>query len=306
MDYTRICMAETISNSMKFLVTGSSGLVGNQVIKDLTNQDHKVFSCYHDAKPTFGQAIFLDLADKQSIIDVMKNTKPDIVIHLAAMTNVDLCETQKDLAIKINADATETLAKEAAKQNAFFVYISTDYVFDGKDGMKKESDEPNPLGMYGKSKLEGERKVQNLASSWAIARISTPFGVHPTKKSFPIWVKENLEKNQQINVLVDQFTSPTYVPNLSKMIIEITTRQIVGILHISGASKISRYEFAEQIADKLSLDKKLINPSSMNDMNWIAMRPKDSSLDVSKANEILNEKPQTIKESLEFFTKSLL
>lgn len=291
---------------MKFLVTGSAGLVGSQVVKDLVDKNHAVYSCYHDDMPEYGIPTRLDLLDTSNIKKTVDNTTPDVIIHLAAMTSVDLCETQKDLAIKINADATETLAKEAAKQNAFFVYISTDYVFDGKDGMKKESDEPNPLGMYGKSKLEGERKVQNLASSWAIARISTPFGVHPTKKSFPIWVKENLEKNQQINVLVDQFTSPTYVPNLSKMIIEIATRQIVGILHISGASKISRYEFAEQIADKLSLDKKLINPSSMNDMNWIAMRPKDSSLDVSKANEILNEKPQTIKESLEFFTKSLL
>ena len=299
-------MAETISNSMKFLVTGSAGLVGNQVIKDLSDQNHQVFSCYHDIKPVLGYPIFLDLTDKQNIIDVMETTKPDIVIHLAAMTNVDLCETQPELAMNLNADATEILAKQAAKQNAFFVYVSTDYVFDGKDGMKKESDKPNPLGMYGKSKLEGEHNVQNLASSWAIARISTPFGVHPTKKSFPIWVKENLEKNQQINVLVDQFTSPTYVPNLSKMIIEIATRQIVGVIHVSGASKISRYEFAEQIADKLSLDKKLIKPSSMNDMNWIAMRPKDSSLDVSKANEILNEKPQTITQSLEFFIKSLL
>lgn len=290
---------------MKFLVTGAAGLVGTQVAKDLVNQNHNVFSCYNDVKPILGQTIFLDLANKQNIIDVMEKTNPEVVIHLAAMTNVDLCEAQPELAMKLNADATELLAIQAAKQHAFFVYVSTDYVFDGKTGMKKESDLPNPLGVYGKTKLEGEKRVQNLASSWAIARTSTPFGIHPTKKSFPIWVKENLEKNQQINVLVDQFTSPTYVPNLSKMLIEIATRNIVGIIHVSGASRISRYEFAEIIADKLNLNKSFLKPISINEMNWIAKRPKDSSLDVSKANQILNEKPQTVQHSIDLFTKEI-
>src|SRR3989338_4768440 len=109
-----------MTNSMKFLVTGSAGLVGNQVVKDLT-KNHLVFSCYHYKKIKWRQAVFLDLTDKQNIIDVMENTKPDVVIHLAAMTNVDLCETQPELAMKINADATEILAKQAAKQHAFFV-----------------------------------------------------------------------------------------------------------------------------------------------------------------------------------------
>jgi len=161
----------------------------------------------------------------------MQKIKPDVVIHLAAMTNVDLCETEKELAYILNVKSTETLAKEAARINAFFVYVSTDYVFDGKEGMKKEDDIPNPLGYYGKTKLEGEMSLNNLASNWAIARTSTPFGIHSKKKTFPIWVKENLESNKEIKVLTDQYTSPTYVPNLSKMIIEITTKQFNGIIH---------------------------------------------------------------------------
>lgn len=293
------------SSKMKFLVTGSAGLVGSQVVKDLVKQNHTVYSCYHDDMPEYGIPTRLDLTDKEKIIKIIQDTKPDVIIHLAAMTNVDLCETQPELAMKINVDATETLATQSAKQHAFFVYISTDYVFDGCKGMKKESDVPNPLGIYGKSKLEGEKRVQNLASNWAIARISAPFGIHPTKKSFPIWIKENLDKNQQINVLVDQYTSPTYVPNLSKMLIEITTRQIAGIIHISGASRISRYEMAEMIADKLNLDKKLLNPISTSEMNWIAMRPKDSSLDVSYANTILQNKPQKITDSLNLFVDQI-
>ena len=286
---------------MKFLVTGSAGLVGQNVVKDLLRKNHEVYSIYHDDPPTYGIPISLDLCDLEKIKHIMQKIQPETVIHLAAMTNVDLCEIEKELAHTLNAKSTKTLAKETAKINAFFVYVSTDYVFDGTKGMRKEDDIPSPLGYYGKTKLEGEMSLNNMASNWAIARTSTPFGLHKTKKSFPLWVKENLESKKEIPVLVDQFTSPTYVGNLSKMLIEISTKQIVGIIHTAGATRISRYNLAELVADKLNLDKKLLKPANISEMNWKAQRPKDSSLDVSFATEILDETPQTIQQSLELF-----
>jgi len=138
-------------------------------------------------------------------------------------------------------------------------------VFDGTKELWKENDKPNPLGNYGKSKLEGEKALGNLASTWCIARTSTPFGIHPEKKSFPLFVKQSLESNKEIPVLIDQFTSPTYVPNLSKMLIEISERQLLGIFHISGASRISRYELAELVSEKLNLDKKFLKPSTIDE-----------------------------------------
>ena len=290
---------------MKFLVTGSAGLIGSQIVKDLVQKNHTTYSCYHDKKPLQGIPTHLDLSDENQIIEILQEIKPDRIIHLAAMTGVDLCESEKELATLINTKATEILAKQAAKQNIFFLYVSTDYVFNGINGMKKEDDPSNPLGFYGKSKLEGELVLNKLASIWCIARTSTPFGIHPTKKSFPLWVKENLEAKKQIPVLIDQFTSPTYVPNLSKMLIEIATRQLVGIYHTSGSTKISRYDFAEMVAEKLNLDKKFLQAASMSEMSWKAQRPKDSSLDVSLAVEILNEKPQKIEQSLNLFLHAL-
>jgi dTDP-4-dehydrorhamnose reductase len=289
---------------MKFLVTGASGLVGTQIVKDLI-QNHEVFSCYNDQEPTHGKPIKLDLTNLDDIKNILHKINPDRIIHLAAMTNVDNCETEKDLASKINVDATKILAKEASKIGTFFLYVSTDYVFDGKQGMYKEEEKTNPLGFYGKSKLGGELALNNLASSWCIARTSTPFGIHKTKKSFPLWVKESLESKKEISVLTDQFTSPTYVPNLSKMLIEVATKQIVGTIHLAGASRISRFQFAEMIAEKLSLDKSLLKPIKTEEMNWKAQRPRDSSLDVSKASEILNEKPMRIENSLELFLSEL-
>ena len=290
---------------MNFLVTGSAGLVGSKVVKDLAQNNHTVYSCYHNEKPVHGTPVLLDLLDQEKIIQTLQETKPDIIIHLAAITNVDFCETENELATQINTKATEILGKQAAKQNTFFVYVSTDYVFDGIKGMKKEDDSTNPLGFYGKSKLEGEITLNKLASSWCIARTSTPFGIHPKKKSFPLWIKENLEAKKEIPVLVDQFTSPTYVPNLSKMLIEVVTKQITGVIHLAGATRISRYNLAELVADKLSLDKKLLIPTKTDDMNWKSQRPKDSSLDVSLANEILDEKPQKIEQILDLFIDEL-
>jgi len=285
---------------LKFLVTGSAGLVGQQVVKDLS-KSNQVFSCYNESKPEYGDSVKMDLKNYEMISSVLTEIKPDVVIHLGAMTGVDLCEKEKTSASEINTKATEIIAKECSKLNSFLVYVSTDYVFDGNFGMYKEDDVANPLGFYGKSKLEGEKAVQNFSTNWCIARTSTPFGLHPTKKSFPMWVIENLQKQKQIDVLIDQFTSPTYIPNLSRMLIEISERRITGIIHAAGASKISRYQMASMVSDKLNLDGTLLKQISMNKMKWVAQRPKDSSLDVSRASSILNEKPQKIDQSLNLF-----
>ena len=285
---------------LKFLVTGSAGLVGQQVVKDLS-KSNQVFSCYNESKPEYGDSVKMDLKNYEMISSVLTEIKPDVVIHLGAMTGVDLCEKEKTSASEINTKATEIIAKECSKLNSFLVYVSTDYVFDGNFGMYKEDDVANPLGFYGKSKLEGEKAVQNFSTNWCIVRTSTPFGLHPTKKSFPMWVIENLQKQKQIDVLIDQFTSPTYVPNLSRMLIEISERRITGIIHAAGASKISRYQMASVVSDKLNLDGTLLKQISMNKMKWVARRPKDSSLDVSRASSILNEKPQKIDQSLNLF-----
>ena len=279
--------------------------MGQQVVKDLS-KSHEVFSCYNKSKPEHGNAIKMDLLNHEMISNVMSEKKPNVVIHLGAMTGVDLCEKDQDNALKINSQATEILAKESSKTNAFIVYVSTDYVFDGNTGMYEENDATNPLGFYGKSKLLGEKSIQNFSSDWCIARTSTPFGLHPTKKSFPMWIIENLQKQNQIDVLSDQFTSPTYVPNLSKMLIEISERHLGGIFHVAGATKISRYEMARMISDKLNLDEKLLRDVSINELKLEAQRPKDSSLNISKADSVLNEKPQEINESLTSFTDEIM
>lgn len=286
---------------MKFLVTGSAGLVGRQVVEDLSKSYTDVFSCYHTSKPDVGIATSIDIANQESIIKIVESIKPDVIIHLAALTNVDKCEEEKELALNLNARSTAILSDQAKKFGAFLVYVSTDYVFDGKTGMKKESDTPNPVNYYGQSKLEGEKAVQEIATNWCIARTSTPYGIHPKKKSFPLFVAENLQAKIPLDIVTDQYTSPTYVPSLSKMLIEISSRKLQGIFHLAGSTRISRHDMAILVAQRLGLDKSLLKPAKMADMNWKAMRPRDSSLDVSKTMSLLREKPMTIQHGLDLF-----
>lgn len=285
----------------RVLVTGASGLIGRQVTRDLVAENFDVYSCYHTDRPEFGIETQLDLTKKEKIESILQSIKPEVVIHLAAITDVDMCETQKELAHLVNAKATEILAVESARHNSFFVYLSTDYVFNGKNSMSNETDMPDPVNFYGRSKLDGEIALSNFTSSYSIIRTSTPFGLHRKKKSFPLWIKENLELKKEIPVLVDQFTSPTFVPNLSKMLIEVAIKQIRGTIHLAGSTRISRYEFARIIADKLNLDSDLLKPIKIAEMKWVAKRPQDSSLNVSKALQILDNKSQTIESSLECF-----
>ena len=282
----------------KILVTGSAGLIGTQIVKDLLDNHKQVYSCYNKTKPELGIITHLDLTKKDDIVNTMNRIKPDVVIHLGAMTDVELCETETELAKKFNTDATEILALESEKYNTFFVYMSTDYVFDGKVGMKKENDKTNPINFYGKSKLDGERVFKKITTPNVIVRTSTPFGIHSKKISFPIWVKKNLELKKEISVVVNQYTSPSYVPNISKMIIEIMERKITGIIHLAGATKISRYDFAVQICKIINANKQFLKLIKMDQIDWKAQRPADSSLSVSKANKILKNKPEKIEDSL--------
>ena len=289
---------------MKYLVTGSAGLIGNQLVNDLEKSGEIVYSCYNNVKPLYGIPIQLDLLDLEGIHKIFKKIQPDIVIHSAALTDVEKCEVEQKLANSINVRATEVIATEVENISSYLMYISTDYVFDGNQGLYKETDLTNPLSNYGITKLSGEKIIQDKTSRWSIIRTSTPFGKHYLKKTFPVWVYENLKINKKINILENQFTSPTYVPNLSEMILEIIFHRLEGFFHLAGSTKISRFEFAKMIATKFDLNLSLLNPVKIDSMPWKAIRPIDSSLDISKINTVLKTKPYTINQSLDDYVSN--
>lgn len=283
---------------MKILVTGSTGLLGHQVVKLALDLGHEVFAAYRSKPLDAGEPAKLDLLNSETIKQTIIKLKPDSIIHTAAYTDVDGCEVNRELAWKVNAEATRQIVLAATDISAHLIYISTDYVFDGEKGLYKEDDEPNPINYYGHTKLEGERFVKEKSDNWCIARASVIYGWGVGKENFATWLINNLSKGVQVKALIDQHVSPTLNVNLADMLLEIVTKRFTGILHTAGASRASRYDFAVELAKVFRFDSRLVKRSQMSEMSWKAKRPKDSSLDVSRCMSLLSSKPVGILEAL--------
>jgi len=284
---------------MRILVTGASGLLGNKVIKLALKRGHEVYSIYKEHPISIGKSIKLDITSYRELHDVISRIKPDVIIHTAAYTDVDGCEMNKDLAWKVNAEATKHIAIISAKVSSYLIYISTDYVFDGSKGLYSEEDIPNPISYYGYTKLKGEEFVREYAKEWCIARTSVIYGwgLHH-KMNFATWLISNLKQGKEVKVLIDQYVSPTLNINLAQMILEMAERRLSGILHTAGRTRVSRFMFALSLAETFGLNVSLIKPAKMEEMNWKAKRPKDSSLNVNKAISMLKTKPLELHEAL--------
>ncbi|HEX7482922.1 MAG TPA: SDR family oxidoreductase, partial [Candidatus Bathyarchaeia archaeon] len=228
-----------------------------------------------------------------------KAIKPDVVVHAATLTDVDKCETNKELAWKINVEGTKNIVEAAHDGGSFLIYISTDYVFSGEKGFYKETDKPDPINYYGVTKLKAEEIVRTQAE-YFIARPSVIYGSTPAagKVNFALWLIETLRKGERVKIVTDQWNTPTLNTNLAEMTLEVVERRLTGIYHLCGATRVSRIEFAEKIADSFGLDKGLIDSVSSSQFTWPAKRPMDSSLDTSKAQSTLKNKPLEIAEAL--------
>ena len=289
---------ETRWFKMKLLITGASGLLGSKLTELALARSHQVYAMGIQL-PTHGIPVQLDISDKNRVERTLTRIMPEDVIHTAALTDVDKCETERDLAYKINAEATDHIAEATARIGAHLTYVSTDYVFDGEQGFYREEDETNPISYYGYTKLKGEEFTKEHAGKWCIARISVLYGWSGNKQNFATWLINSLKQKKEIKVLEDQYVSPTLNTNLAEMLLEISDRKILGTLHTAGATRIGRYEYALKLADVFSLDTHSMKPARTEEMAWKAKRHRDSSLDVNKATPLLEHKPLTLDQALE-------
>jgi dTDP-4-dehydrorhamnose reductase len=289
---------------VKLLITGASGLLGTKLCEIALRKNHEVYSAYSQHRPLYGTPVKLDILDLKAEQQILDKIKPQGVVHAAALTDVDKCEMEKELAWKTNVEATTNLVRLCKEHDAYLVYVSTDYVFDGEKGRYKEMDDPAPINHYGLTKLKGEEAVQAL-NKYCIARGSVIYGSTPAtgKTNFALWLLDKLRKKEEVKIITDQWNSPTLNVSMAEMILQILEKRVNGIFHLAGATRLSRYEFAEHLAETFNLDPKYIKPVQSEHIKWIAKRPKDSSLDVSKAKRTLAIKPLEIREALEIMKK---
>jgi dTDP-4-dehydrorhamnose reductase len=283
---------------LKLLITGASGLLGSRLAELAIRENHEVYSAYSQHQPTYGTPIQLDISDKNHVEKAFKKIEPEAVVHTAALTDVDKCELEKELAWKINVEGTNHIATASACMNSHLTYVSTDYVFDGEKGCYREENQANPISHYGYTKLKGEEIIKEHATKWCITRPSVLYGWLSHKQNFATWLINNLNQKKEVKILKDQYISPTLNTNLAEMLLEIAERNMTGTLHTAGATRVSRHEFALKLAEVFNLNIDLVKPAKMNEMPWRAKRPRDSSLNVSKALTLLNQKPLKLEQAL--------
>jgi dTDP-4-dehydrorhamnose reductase len=241
----------------------------------------------------------VDLTSRKDVRQLFAGVHPDVVINCAAMTNVDACEAERELAWKINATAVDHLVEAARIHESTIVHVSTDYVFDGHAGPYVEEDRPNPLSYYGKAKLAGENALRSSGISYFIARTMVLYGyAQGVKPNFVLWLVQSLEQGKAVRIVDDQFGNPTFVDDLAFGLLRALELGKTGVYHLAGREIVSRMEFALRVAKVFGLDASLISPIKTSALQQPAPRPLKSGLVTLKAEADLDYRPMTIDESL--------
>ena len=270
----------------RVLIIGGSGMLGYEVFAKFQNIFNVVSTSFNNKNNSFK---FLDITNRNQVKNVCDNFNPNVVVNCAAFTDVDLCENRKKLARMINVDGVENIIK-SVKTNTKIIHISTDYVFNGVDGFYAENDLTYPLNYYGKTKLESENILIGSGRPYVIFRPSVLYSSNISQNNFFKWVYSSLKNNININVVDDQISSPTFIPELVKAIFTSVIIDYQGLLHIGSNDVISRFEFAVLIAKVFNFDEKLITKIKTSDLNQDAIRPMNSSLNNSKIKDVLDLK----------------
>ncbi len=288
---------------MRILVTGSNGLLGQKLVELLLTKDDYLIAT---AKSKLaidlpkGEFHSLDITNVNEIEKVIQQSKPDAIINTAAMTQVDHCETEREKCWANNVTAVESLVKVCEKTKTHLIHVSTDFIFDGTRGPLDESEKPNPLSYYGESKLAAEVAIQKSNIDWAILRTVLVFGVTKdmSRSNIVLWVKKSLEEGKVINVVNDQWRTPTLAEDLAMGCYLAATKKIKGIYNISGDEMMTPYDIAIKTADFFGLDKSLIQQTDSTKFKQPAARPPKTGFIIDKAKRELGYKPHSFVEGL--------
>ena len=296
---------------MKYLITGSNGLLGQKLLNKLKDFNCKIIATSKGINRNSESKLYyyesLDVTDKDEVKRVVNFHKPNVIFNTAAMTNVDLCEDEKDNCDKLNTFSVGYLADAALKVGAHLIHISTDFIFDGKKGFYSEEDLPNPLSYYGKSKLEAEKLLYHHNCNWSILRtiVIYGFGKQLNKSNIVLWAKNQLENNNQINIIDDEFRAITFAEDLAQACVNVVLKKEYGIFHVSGNELMSIYEIVEHVANFYKFDKSLIKRIKSAELNQKARRPQKTGFNLEKARVKLDYSPTPFLESLKIIDKQL-
>jgi dTDP-4-dehydrorhamnose reductase len=290
-----------IVESTKVMITGVSGSLG-WVLASVLAGRCQVTGTYatHTAVPQGVNGIRVNLCDHWAMREPLERDKPDIIFHLAAITQPDRCEQNPQLAFRVNFEATSEIARVAGAIGARLVYASTDLVFDGTRGGYSEDDIPRPLSIYGMSKLRAEEAALGLSGGALVVRSSLMYGFgSPVSKTFLASVLEKLEHGEKMPLFTDQLRNPVLMDDLAQALITAIEKDLSGIYHIGGPEVLNRHEFGRKVCRIFGYDEALLVPIKMRDFAYDAKRPLDSTLNTEKYTQATGFMPRPVDEGLE-------
>lgn len=289
----------------KVLITGSNGLLGQKLV-DLYRHIDDVFliatargSNRHPEKNGY---IYqeMDITNETQVHEVILKYQPYCVINTAAMTQVDDCETNREMCDLLNISAVSYLIDACNLIGAHFIHLSTDFIFDGKSGPYTEEDQPNPLSYYGLSKLKAENLIIKKAKKWSIARTVLVYGLvnDMSRSNIVLWAKQNLEKGQPMQVVHDQWRSPTLAEDLAMGCRLIEQKNVEGVFNICGKDQMNIYEIVCRVAKYFNLPTTQVEKVDSNTFKQPAKRPPITGLTLDKSREVLGYEPHTFEEGI--------
>jgi len=291
---------------MDVFVVGAGGLLGSNVVATAATRGLSVAGTYHSDQPAFEIPLReLDIRASEDFEELLAEFSPSVVVNCAAMTDVDACEEQPELAHAINADAPEAMARRCSERGIDFVHVSTDYVFDGKtdEGYNEES-EPNPLQAYGRSKLVGDRNVRSAHDSPLIVRPSFVYGVNRALEpadleGFPAWVRSCLRSGQAVPLFTDQYVTPSRAGSTAETLLDLVGDGASGMYNVATRSCVTPYEFGRVIASTMAVETAALEEGSLADVNRSAVRPSNTCLDVENVETRLGRAQPTVQEDVD-------
>lgn len=295
---------------MKVLITGANGLLGQKLVQ-LLNSKTKVIATSKGlcrfALPSEVDYHPMDITNGDEVSLLMKQLRPQAVIHAAAMTQVDQCEQDRKSCLNVNVNGTRHIAEAAKEVGAYLIHISTDFVFSGTDGPYDEEALPAPVNYYGECKLAAEEIVKELSAESAILRTILVYGWLPdmSRSNIILWVKESLEQKKTIRVVDDQWRTPTLVEDLAQGCWLALNSKAAGLYNIAGSDFMSPHQMAIQTADFFDLDKKLIQRTDSTKFTQPAKRPPKTGLVIAKAESGLGYKPHTFSEGIALLAQQM-
>lgn len=294
----------------RILITGANGLLGQAVVHIFSREsDFELIQSSVEEKGyvNFGSDyIRLDITNKEEVKKAVKHYEPKIILNCAAFTDVDKCETERELCWKLNVDAVKNLIIAGRINNSKVIHYSTDYIFDGKHGPYGETSTPNPISFYGRSKLASENALTSSGVDYAIIRTMVLYGLGINVKSnFALWMIDKLKSKESVNIVDDMIGNSTIADDLAYGSLKLIEKNCSGVYNIAGSDIESRYEFTMKLCDVFNFDKKLVKKIKTKDLNQPAPRPLNSGLITLKAESELGFKPMGTTEALRYLKYQL-